>query len=171
MERHLGFAVKIVTICEKKKIVQKKIFFMNLVQPKRFCVWNQSLQQMRGEENVAFDQDVIQPRAKAAIKAANSFALSACPAPSASELLIISARLIAQHLNLSSTLLHSDNNCPYLQVQKQDGSVHGCCQPYQLCSAAKETTNRYVNKRFDGSDGNVTKITSLGPGLGHTCGQ
>lgn len=147
MEGHLGFAVKIVTICEKKNCPEKD-FFISLVQPKRFCIWNQGLQQTHGEENVAFDQDVIQPQAKAAIKATHSSALSVCTAPSASELLIISTRLIAHHLYLSSTRLHSDNNCTYLQVQKQYRAIHGCrcCQPYQLCSSVKEMANRCKQK-------------------------
>lgn len=96
---------------------------------------------MHGGENAAFDQDVIQ---LPAIKAANSSALSVCTAPSASQLLIISNRLIAHHLYLSSVRLHSDNNCMYLQVQKQSGAIHGCqcCQPYQLGSSVKEMANR-----------------------------
>lgn len=151
MERHLGFAVKIVTICEKKKNCPEKDFFINLVQPKRFCVWNQGLQQTHGEENQAFDQDVIQPRAKAAIKAAHSSADSVCTATSALEFLIISARLIAHHLYLSSTRLHSDNNCTYLQVQKQYGAIHGCrcCQPYQLESSLQEMANRCKQRIYE----------------------
>lgn len=151
MERHLGFAVKIVTICEKKKNCPEKDFFMNLVQPKRFCVWSQRLQQMHGEENVALDQDIIQLPAEAAIKATQSSAPPVCTAPSALEFLIISTRLIAHHLYLSSPRLHSDNNGAYLQVQKQYGAIHGCrcCQPYQLCSSVKEMAARCKQKVWE----------------------
>lgn len=76
---------------------------------------------MHGGEKAAFDQDVTQ---LPAIKAAHSSALSVWTAPSASQLLIISNRLIAHHLNLSSARLHSDNNWMYLQVQKQYGAIH-----------------------------------------------
>lgn len=142
MERHLGFAVKIVTICEKKKSSWKR-FFINLVQHKKFCVWNQRLQQMHREENTPFDQDVIVLQAKA-IKVAHSRALLVCTAASAAQFLIISNRLIAHHLYLSSTWLHPDNNNTYLQVQKQCEAIRGCrcCQPYQPFSSVQETANR-----------------------------
>lgn len=93
------------------------------------------------EQNAAFDEDVSQ---LPAIKAAHSSALSVRTAPSAPQLLIISNRLIAHYLYLSSVRLHSDNNCMYLQVQKQYGAIHGCrcCQPYQSCISVKEVANR-----------------------------
>lgn len=130
--------------------MSRKRFFINLVQPRSSSVWNQKLQQMHGGENAAFDQDVIQ---LPAIKAAHSSALSVWTAPSASQLLIISNRLIAHHLYLSSVRLHSDNNWMYLQVQKQYGAIHGCrcCQPYQLCSSLKEVANRCNPKGWWGA--------------------
>lgn len=130
--------------------MSRKRFFINLVQPRSSSVWNQKLQQMHGGENAAFDQDVIQ---LPAIKAAHSSALSVWTAPSAPQLLIISNRLIAHHLYLSSVRLHSDNNWMHLQVQKQYGAIHGCrcCQPYQLCSSLKEVANRCDPKGWWGA--------------------
>lgn len=149
--------------------MSRKRFFINLVQPRSFSVWNQKLQQMHGGENAAFDQDVIW---LPAIKAAHSSALSACTAPSASQLLIISNRLIAHHLYLSSVRLHSDNNCMYLQVQKQSGAIHGCrcCQPYQLCSSVREMAKR-CNPKGWWSATISTQIKAKVLGSFHTCWQ
>lgn len=106
---------------------------------------------MHREGNVECQQDVIQLRAKSAIKAAHSSALSERTAPSASEGLIISTGLIAHHLYLSPTRLYSDNNRTYLQVQKQYGAIHGCrcCQPYQLWSFVTKLANRCKQKGWE----------------------